>query len=141
MSRSVSITMDPGTLVVLIDGEPTDAALVGKAREYADSKGCAVTLVRVLPEVTKARIDNGVVILPWQRMQLMENNAKFELEKLRSRFLRGREYSNAKVVRFGSVAEEIASVVQVERAHAVLATSKTKSFLPWLKRDRRLQRR
>jgi CRP-like cAMP-binding protein len=133
--------MDPGTLVVLIDGEPTDAALVSKAREYADSKGCSVTLVRVLPEVTKARRENGVVILPWQRMELMENNAKFELEKLRSRFLRGREHSNAKLVRFGSVAEELASVVQVERAHAVLATSNTRSFLPWLNRDRRLQQK
>src|ERR1700682_3599055 len=107
MSRSVSITMDPGTLVVLIDGEPTDAALVGKAREYADAKGCSVTLVRVLPEVTKARIDNGVVILPWQFMQLMENNAKFELEKLRSRFLRGRDHSNTKVARIGRGAQEI----------------------------------
>lgn len=133
--------MDPGTLVVLIDGEPTDAALVGKARQYADAKGCPVTLVRVLPEVTKARYDNGVVILPWQIMQLMENNAKFELEKLRARFLRGREYSNTKLVRFGRVVEEIASVVQVERAHAVLARSKTNSFLPWLKRDQRLQRK
>ena len=70
----------------------------------------------------------------------MENNAMFELEKLRSRFLRGREYSSTKLVRFGRVVEEIASVVQVEQAQAVLATSKTNSFLPWLNRDRRLQR-
>jgi hypothetical protein len=141
MSRSVSITMEPGALVVLIDGEPTDAALVAKAREYADAKGCPVTLVRVLPEVTTARADNGVVILPWQIMQLMESNAKFELERLRLRFLRGREHPNTKLVRFGRVVDEIASVVQLERAHAVLARSKPKSLLPWLKRDLRLQRK
>ena len=141
MSRSVTTTMDPRTLVVLIDGEPADAALVGKAREYADAKGCSVTLLRVLPEVTRARSDNGVVILPWQAMQLMEGNAKFELEKLRARFLRGREYSNTKLVRFGNVFEELATVVQVERANAVLARSKRNSFLPWLKRDGRLQRK
>ena len=141
MSRSVTTTMDPRTLVVLIDGEPADAALVGKAREYADAKGCSVTLLRVLPEVTRARSDNGVVILPWQTMQLMEGNAKFELEKLRARFLRGREYSNTKLVRFGNVFEELATVVEVERASAVLARSKRNSFLPWLKRDGRLQRK
>jgi hypothetical protein len=132
--------MNPGALVVLIDGEPTDAALVGKAREYADAKGLPVTLVRVLPEETRARTDNGVVILPWQIMQLMENNAKFDLERLRVRFLRGREHSNTKLVRFGRVADELANVVQLERAHAVLARSKP-SFLPWLKRDARLQRK
>jgi hypothetical protein len=125
----------------LVDGEPADAALVGKAREYADAKGCSVTLLRVLPEVNRARTDNGVVILPWQTMQLMEGNAKFELEKLRARFLRGREYSNTKLVRFGRVAEEVASVVQTERAYAVLARSKKNSWLPWLKRDGRLQRK
>src|SRR3982074_2673517 len=108
--------MDPGALVVLTDGEPTDAALVGKAREYADEKGCSVTLVRVLPEVTRARTDNGVVILPWQIMKLMESNAKFELEKLRARFLRGREHPNTKLVRFGRVVDELASVIEVERA-------------------------
>jgi CRP-like cAMP-binding protein len=140
-SRSVTITMDPGTLVVLIDGVPTDAALVRKAREYADGKGCAITLVRVLPEVTRASTDNGVVILPWQIMQLMEGNAKFELEKLRARFLRGREYSNTKIVRFGRVVEELASVVGAEPAHAVLVRSKGNSFVPWLKRDARLQRK
>jgi CRP-like cAMP-binding protein len=80
------------------------------------------------------------VILPWQIMQLMENNAKFELEKLRARFLRGREHSNTKLVRFGRVADELATVVQLERPHAVLTRSKS-SFLPWLKRDARLQRK
>jgi len=139
-SRSVTIAMNPGALVVLTDGEPTDAALVGKAREYADAKGLPVTLVRVLPEVTRARTDNGVVILPWQIMQLMENNAKFELEKLRARFLRGREHSNTKLVRFGRVVDELATLVQLERPHVVLARSKS-SFLPWLKRDARLQRK
>jgi hypothetical protein len=133
--------MEPGALVVLTDGESTDAALVGKAREYADAKGCPVTLVRVLPEVTKARTDNGVVILPWQVMQLMESNAKFELEKLRSRYLRGREHSNTKLIRFGHVADELASVVAVERPHAVLARSKTKTLVPWMNRDARLRRK
>jgi CRP-like cAMP-binding protein len=132
--------MVPGALVVLIDGEPSDVALVGKAREYADEKGCPVTLVRVFPEVTNARNDNGVVILPWQVMQLMENNAKFELEKLRGRFLRGREHPSTKLVRFGRVVDELRSVVAVERPHAVLARSKS-SFVPWLKRDARLQRK
>lgn len=133
--------MDPGALVVLTDGEPTDAALVGKAREYADEKGCPVTLVRVLPEVTRARTDNGVVILPWQVMQLMESNAKFDLEELRARFLRGREHSNTKLIRFGRVPDELVSVVAVERPHAVLARSKPKSILPWMNRDARLRRK
>jgi CRP-like cAMP-binding protein/nucleotide-binding universal stress UspA family protein len=140
-TRKVSIVMDPRALVVLIDGEPGDAALVGKAREYADERDCPVTLVRVLPEVTRARNDNGVVILPWQVMQLMESNAKAELEQLRTRYLRGRAHSNTKLVRFGRVADELANVVQVERAHAVLARSKNSSLLPWLKRDARLQRK
>jgi hypothetical protein len=91
--------------------------------------------------VTKARTDNGVVILPWQVMQLMESNAKFELEKLRSRYLRGREHSNTKLIRFGHVADELASVVAVERPHAVLARSKTKTLVPWMNRDARLRRK
>src|SRR5258708_25871713 len=110
LSRSVSITMEPGALVVLIDGEPTDAALVGKAREYADAKGCPVTLVRVLPEVTTARADNGVGILPWQIMQLMGGNAKFELERLRLPFLRGREQPNTTPRTLGLGVEEIAAL-------------------------------
>ena len=120
--------MEPRTLVVLIDGEPDDAALVGRAREYADAKDCSVTLVRVVPEVTRARIDGGAVILPWQVMQAMEADAKVELEKLRARFLRGR------------VHEELASLIDVENVLAVLARSRGISFLPWIKRDARLRR-
>ena len=40
--------MDSGALFVLIDGKPNDSALVRRAREYADAKGCSVTLLRVL---------------------------------------------------------------------------------------------
>ena len=120
--------MEPRTLVVLIDGEPDDAALVGRAREYADTKDCSVTLVRVVPEVTRARIDGGAVILPWQVMQAMEADAQVELEKLRARFLRGR------------VHEELASLIDVENVLAVLARSRGISFLPWIKRDARLRR-
>ena len=132
--------MEPRTLVVLIDGEPDDAALVGRAREYADTKDCSVTLVRVVPEVTRARIDGGAVILPWQVMQAMEADAKVELEKLRARFLRGRVHPNAKLVRFGRVHEELASLIDVENVLAVLARSRGISFLPWIKRDARLRR-
>ena len=132
--------MEPRTLVVLIDGEPDDAALVGRAREYADTKDCSVTLVRVVPEVTRARIDGGAVILPWQVMQAMEADAQVELEKLRARFLRGRVHPNAKLVRFGRVHEELASLIDVENVLAVLARSRGISFLPWIKRDARLRR-
>lgn len=133
--------MDPRPLVVLIDGEPTDAALVRKAREYADEKGYSVTLLRVLGEVTRAiRTDTGAAILPWQIMQAREGDAKYELEKLRRRFLRGRAYPNAMLVNFGSVVEEVKSVVEAERANAVIARSKN-SLLPWRKRDLRLQRK
>jgi hypothetical protein len=132
--------MDPRTLVVLIDGEPTDAALVCKAREFADEKGYSVTLLRVLREVTRAiRTDTGAAILPWQIMQAREGDAKYELEKLRRRFLRGRAYPNTMLVNFGSVVEEVQSVVETEHAQAVLARSKN-SFVPWLNRDLRLQR-
>jgi nucleotide-binding universal stress UspA family protein len=140
-SRSVTVTMDRGSLVVLLDGEPKDAALVAKARDFADSRGCPVTLLRVLPEVRNAHTDNGVVILPWQTMQLMEDNAKVELEALRARFLRGRAHANTKLVRFGRLQDELATVVGEQRAHAVLATSKQNSLLPWMKRDGRLQRK
>src|SRR5260370_42304893 len=91
LSRSVSITMEPGALVVLIDGEPTDAALVGKAREYADAKGCPVTLVRVLPEVTTARADNGVGGSAGPSMQLMGSDAKVWRRRPRPPFPRGRQ--------------------------------------------------
>src|SRR6202171_5836881 len=136
-----SVTMDPRPLVVLIDGEPTDAALVCKAREYADDMGYSVTLLRVLREVTRAiRTDSGAAILPWQIMQAKEADAKYELEKLRRRFLRGRAHQNTMRVNFGSLIEEVQSVVEAEHAHAVLARSKN-SFVPWLNRDLRLQRK
>ena len=133
--------MDPGPLVVLIDGEPTDAALVRIAREYADDKGYSVALLRVLREVTRAiRTDTGAAILPWQIMQATESDAKFELEKLRRRYLRGRPHPNTMLVKFGSVVEEVQSLVETENAQAVLARSKN-SFVPWLNRDLRLQRK
>jgi hypothetical protein len=140
-SRSVTVTMDPRTLIVLTDGEPSDAALVARARELADAKDCSVTLLRVLPEVTRARMDNGVAILPWQIMQLVDNNAKYELEKLRMRYLRGRAHPNTKLVRFGKVLDELAKVVNEERGVAVLAASRRSAMLPWLRRDDRLQRK
>jgi hypothetical protein len=133
--------MDPRPLVVLIDGEPTDAALVCKTREYADEKGYSVVLLRVLGEVTRAiRTDTGGAILPWQIMQAREGDAKYELEKLRRRFLRGRAYPNTMLVNFGSVVDEVQSVVETEHAQAVLARSKG-SLVPWLNRDLRLQRK
>jgi hypothetical protein len=133
--------MDPRPLVVLIDGEPTDAALVHKAREYADEMGYSVMLLRVLREVTRAiRTDSGAAILPWQIMQAKEGDAKYELEKLRQRFLRGRAHPNTMRVNFGSVVEEVQSVVEAEHAHAVLARSRN-SFVPWLNRDLRLERK
>jgi hypothetical protein len=133
--------MDPGPLVVLIDGEPTDAALVRVAREYADEKGYSVALLRVLREVTRAiRTDTGAAILPWQIMQAREGDAKFELEKMRRRFLRGRAHPNTMLVNFGSLVEQVQSVVETEHAQAVLARSKN-SFVPWLNRDLRLKRK
>jgi nucleotide-binding universal stress UspA family protein len=133
--------MEPRTLVVLIDGEPDDAALVSRAREYADAKDCSVTLLQVVPEVTRARAAGGVVILPWQIMQTMEAEAKYQLESLRARFLRGRAHPNTKLVRFGRVHEELATVIDVGDVLAVLARSRRISFLPWLTRDALLRRR
>lgn len=134
--------MKSGPLLVLTDGRPDDLALVRAAREYADTNGCSVTLLRVLPEATRAfRTDSGVEILPWQIMHMTEAYATQELEKLRIRFLRGRSLPNMKVVRFGSVIDAVASVVGSEGAHALLARSKKTPLLRWLKRDRRLVRR
>jgi nucleotide-binding universal stress UspA family protein len=132
--------MEPRTLVVLIDGEPEDAALVSRAREYADAKDCSVTLLHVVPELTSARTAGGVVILPWQIMQAMEAEAKYQLENLRARFLRGRAHPNTKLVRFGRVHEEVATVIDGGDVLAVLARSR-RSLLPWLTRDARLRRR
>lgn len=132
--------MEPRTLVVLIDGETDDAALVSRAREYADAKNCSVTLLRVVPEVKRARVDGGVVILPWQIMQAMEADAKYELERLRARFLRGRAHPNTKLVRFGRAHEELASLIDGDNVLAVLARSRGIPFLRWLTRDGRLRR-
>jgi hypothetical protein len=134
--------MEPGSLLVLTDGEPDDWALVRTAREFADANGCSVTLMRVLPEAVSAyRTENGVEILPWQIMHIMEANARVDLEKLRMRFLRGRSLPNALVVRFGGVIDQVASVVDAERPQAVLARSTRQPLLRWRQRDRRLQRR
>lgn len=95
----------------------------------------------MLRDVTRAiRTDSGALILPWQIMQAREGDAKFELEKLRRRFLRRRAHPNTMLVKFGSVVEEVGSLVETENAQAVLARSKN-SLVPWLKRDLRLQRR
>lgn len=129
-------------LLVLTDGKPEDSALVRAARDYADTNGCPVTLMRVLPEAIRAhRTDTGVEILPWQIMHMMEADAKLELEKLRTRYLRGRSLPSMKVVRFGSVVDEVASQVETDRAQALLARSKKAPVLRFLQRDRRLERR
>lgn len=137
--------MKPGPLLVLTEGKPDDSALVRAACDYADENGCSVTLMRVLPEATRAyRTDGGVEILPWQVMHLMEADARLELERLRRRYLRGRSLPSMKVVRFGSVIHEVASQVDVDGAQAVLARSKKAPFfsiLGWLERDLRLRRR
>ena len=137
--------MKSGPLLVLTDGRPEDSALVRTALGYADENGCSVTLMRVLPETTRAyRTESGVEILPWQVMHIMEADATLELEKLRRRYLRGRSLPSMKVVRFGSVAGEVASQVDVDGAQAVLARSKKAPFFSirgWLERDRRLRRR
>jgi hypothetical protein len=137
--------MKSGPLLVLIEGKPDDSALVRTARDYADENGCSVTLMRVLPETTRAyRTEGGVAILPWQVVHLMEADANLELENLRRRYLRGRSLPSMKVVRFGSVIGEVASQVDEDGAQAVLARSKKAPFfsiLGWLERDRRLRRR
>jgi hypothetical protein len=136
--------MKSGPLLVLTDGKPDDSALVRTALGYADENGCSVTLMRVLPETTRAyRTEGGVEILPWQVMHIREADARLELEKLRRRYLRGRSLPSMKVVRFGSVIGEVASQVDVDDAQAVLARSKKAPFsiLGCLERDRRLRRR
>ena len=129
-------------LLVLIDGKPEDSALARAARDYADTNGCPVTLMRVLPEAIRAhRTDSGVEILPYQIMRILEADATLELEQLRRRYLRGRSLPSMKVVRFGRVVDEVASQVHADRARALLARSKKAPLLPWFKRDERLKRR
>jgi len=102
--------MNMRTLVVLVDGEPGDSTLVRAAREYADANGCSITLLRVLPEVTRAsRTDRGALILPWQAMQLMKAGAKFDLELMKERLLDDRALPTKTVVRFGDVIDEVAA--------------------------------
>jgi hypothetical protein len=134
--------MESGTLLVLTDGEPDDSALVRTAREYADAKGCSVTLLRVLPEATRAfTTDRGTQILPWQIMHLREADAKLELEKLRSRFLGGRSLPNTMLVRFGSLIQVLESTVDGQQPQAVLARSRREQSFPWRMRDRRIKGR
>jgi len=139
MPHAVPVNMRP--LFVLIEGDYGDPALVGAAREYADVHGCSVTLLRVLPEVTRAfRTDRGLV-LPWQAMQVMKAATKFDLEQLRERFLSDRDLPTKTMVRFGDVVDEVAAVCYAAHPHALLARSKPRAFLPWRNRDRRLIRR
>jgi CRP-like cAMP-binding protein len=134
--------MNSGSLFVLTDGESGDAALARSARVYADEKECSVTLLRVLPVVTRAfRTDRGALILPWQAMQVMKAAAKFDLDRLREQFLSGRALPTKTLVRFGDVVDEVASVCYAEHPQAILARSRPRSFLPWRNRDRRLLRR
>jgi CRP-like cAMP-binding protein len=134
--------MNSGSLFVLTDGESGDAVLARSARVYADEKECSVTLLRVLPVVTRAfRTDRGALILPWQAMQVMKAAAKFDLDRLREQFLGGRALPTKTLVRFGDVVDEVASVCYAEHPQAILARSRPRSFLPWRNRDRRLLRR
>jgi CRP-like cAMP-binding protein len=134
--------MNSGSLFVLTDGESGDAALARCARVYADEKECSVTLLRVLPVVTRAfRTDRGALILPWQAMQVMKAAAKFDLDRLREQFLSGRAQPTKTLVRFGKVVDEVAAACYAEHPQAILARSRPLSFLPWRNRDRRLLRR
>ena len=130
-----------GPLLVLVDGEPADFGLVRAAREYADARACSITLLRVLPEVTRAfRGDRGVVILPAQTMLAMKAYSKRHLEKLKEEFLSGRARPTRTMVRFGDLITEIARASDGEQPQAVMARSRAASFRPWRSRDRRLQR-
>jgi CRP-like cAMP-binding protein len=134
--------MSTGPLFVLVDGEPADSGLVRAAREYADANACSITLLRVLPEVTRAfRADRGVVILPERTMLAMKAYAKRHLEKLKEDLLRGRARPTRTLVRFGDVMDEVARTSDAQQAQAVMARSRVASFLPWRSRDRLLQRK
>lgn len=127
---------------MLIDGEPGDATLVRAGREYADAYGCSITLLRVLPEVTRAsRTDRGALILPWQAMQLMKAGAKFDLEQLKERYLDDRALPTKSVVRFGDVIDEVASTCYAAHPQAILVRSRARSLVPAWSRDQRLLRR
>jgi hypothetical protein len=129
-------------LFVLIDGEPADSGLVRAAREYADANACSVTLLQVLPEVTRAfRGGRGVVILPEQTMLAMKAYSKRHLEKLKGELLSGRARPTRTQVRFGDVITEVTRATAAEKPQGVMARSRAASFLPWRSRDRRLQRK
>jgi hypothetical protein len=129
-------------LFVLIDGEPGDSKLVRTAREYADAKGCSVTLLRVLPEVTRAfRSNSGAPVMPWQAMHGMKVGATFELDRLREQFLSGRTLPTKTQVRFGDVVDEVAAACYAAHPQAILARSKPRALLPRGNRDSRLRRR
>lgn len=133
--------MNEHSLLVLIEGDYGDSALVRSARDHADAHGYSVTLLQVLPEVTRAsRTDRGALVLPWQAMQVMKSAARFDLERLRAQFLSGRAVPTRLLVRFGDVVDEIAAVCYAAHPRAVLVRSKTRAFLR-RNRDRRLMRR
>ena len=130
------------SLLVLIEGDYGDSALVRSARDHADGNGNSITLLQVLPEVTRAsRTDRGALVLPWQAMQVMKSAARFDLERLRDQLLSDRALPTRLLVRFGEVVDEIAAVCYAGHPHAVLVRSKPRAFLPWRNRDRRLMRR
>jgi len=134
--------VNANSLLVLIEGDYGDSALVRSARDHADGSGYSVTLLQVLPEVTRAsRTDRGALVLPWQAMQVMKSAARFDLERLRDQFLSERTLPTRLLVRFGDVVDEIAAVCYAAHPHAVLVRSKPREFLRWRNRDWRLMRR
>ena len=143
MDRNITLLfMNTRTLVVLVDGEPGDSTLVRAAREHADANGCSITLLRVLPEVTRAsRTDRGALILPWQAMQLMKAGAKFDLEQMKERFLDDRDLPTKTVIRFGDVIDEVAATCYAAHPQAILVRSRARSLVPAWNRDQRLLRR
>jgi hypothetical protein len=140
MRHAVVVNIRP--LFVLIDGEPGDSGLVRMARQYADAKGCSVTLLRVLPEVTRAyRSDSGTLVLPWQATQVMKADATFELDRLRERFLGDRTLPTKMLVRFGDVIDQVAAACYAAHPHAILVRSKPPARMRRHNRDQRLIRR
>jgi hypothetical protein len=134
--------MNMKSLLVLVDGGYGDSALLGAAREYADGHGYSMTLLRVLPEVTRAsRTDRGTLVLPWQAMHVMKSAAKFDLDGLQEQFLSERALPTRRLVRFGDEVDEVAAVVDSMHPRAVMVRSKPSAVLPWRSRDRRLMRR
>jgi hypothetical protein len=101
-----------------------------------------MTLLRVLPEVTRAsRTDRGTLVLPWQAMHVMKSAAKFDLDGLQEQFLSERALPTRRLVRFGDEVDELAAVVDSVHPRAVMVRYKPSTVLPWRSRDRRLMRR